>query len=169
MMIIFHRLMWPRSKAFDYFDGAGEHGRHGAGCRLCCRQDRSGAAGGHYAVGGLIIATVPAYNVGKDFHPKAQRFVGYIAQMNGLRYYIAGDTDSNEDVEKVRCDVALLPVGGTYTMTAQEAAELARKLQPQAAVPIHYGAIVGEKADGQRFCQQLPQSHSRRTDGALCQ
>ena len=112
--------------------------------------------GGHYAVGGLIIETVPAYNVGKDFHPKAQRFVGYIVQMNGLRYYIAGDTDSNEDVEKVRCDVALLPVGGTYTMTAQEAAELARKLQPQAAVPIHYGAIVGEKADGQRFCQQLP-------------
>ena len=112
--------------------------------------------GVHYAIGGLAVETVPAYNVGKDFHPQAQRFVGYIVQMNDLRYYIAGDTDINEDVQKVHCDVALLPVGGTYTMTAPEAASLAQTLHPQAAVPTHYGAIVGEKADGQRFCQLLP-------------
>lgn len=111
---------------------------------------------GHYAIGGLAIETVPAYNVGKAFHPKAQQWVGYIVQMNGLRYYIAGDTDNNDDVQKVRCDVALLPVGGTYTMTAQEAAALAQTIHPQAAVPTHYGAIVGEKIDGQRFCQLLP-------------
>lgn len=112
--------------------------------------------GVHYAIGGVAVETVPAYNVGKDFHPQAQHWVGYIVQMNGLRYYIAGDTDGNADVQQVRCDVALLPVGGTYTMTAAEAADLAQTIHPQAAVPTHYGAIVGEKADGERFCQLLP-------------
>lgn len=113
-----------------------------------------------YSVSGLTLETVPAYNVDKRFHPRAQRWVGYILQMNGLRYYIAGDTDGTEENQRVQCDVALLPVGGTYTMDARQAAKLANQLKPQAAVPTHYGAIVGDKEDGQLFCQLLaPEIH----------
>lgn len=113
-----------------------------------------------YSVSGLTLETVPAYNVDKRFHPRAQRWVGYILRMNGLRYYIAGDTDGTEENQRVQCDVALLPVGGTYTMDARQAAKLANQLKPQAAVPTHYGAIVGDKEDGQLFCQLLaPEIH----------
>ena len=75
--------------------------------------------------------------------------------MNGTRYYVAGDTDINADVMQVQCDVALLPVGGTYTMTAEEAAKLAVKIQPEVAIPTHYGDIVGDPKDGERFIEAL--------------
>ncbi|MBR5046709.1 MAG: MBL fold metallo-hydrolase [Eubacterium sp.] len=101
------------------------------------------------------IDVVPAYNVGKAFHPRENRWVGYIVTMNGTRYYVAGDTDSNADVMQVHCDVALLPVGGTYTMTAEEAAKLAVKIQPEVAIPTHYGDIVGDPQDGARFIEAL--------------
>lgn len=112
-------------------------------------------AGQTLAIAGVELEIIPAYNVGKQFHPQANRWVGYVIALDGVRYYVAGDTDATEDNRQVRCDVALLPVGGTYTMDAQQAAALANQLKPQAAVPIHYGAIVGEKEDGQRFCQLL--------------
>ena len=75
-------------------------------------------------VDGIQTQTVPSYNVGKKFHPKSNGWVGYVLTVEGKRYYIAGDTDINPDVKKVQCDVAFVPVGGTYTMTAKEAAEL---------------------------------------------
>ncbi len=101
------------------------------------------------------IEAVPAYNVGKAFHPQKNQWVGYIVTMNGTRYYVAGDTDINADVMQVQCDVALLPVGGTYTMTAEEAAKLAIKIQPEVAIPTHYGDIVGDPKDGERFIEAL--------------
>ena len=112
--------------------------------------------GKRYEIDGLTIDAVSAYNVDKAFHPREQQWLGYIVRQNDLRYYIAGDTDLNVDNQRVRCDVAFLPVGGTYTMNAEEAVQLAKVIQPKVAVPTHYGAIVGEKADGQRFCQLLP-------------
>ena len=113
------------------------------------------ASGDDMEINGVRIQAVPAYNVGKQFHPQANQWVGYLVTMNNVIYYIAGDTDINEDVKKVRCDVALLPVGGTYTMTAEEAAKLAEIIHPKAAIPTHYGSVAGEAKDGQIFADLL--------------
>lgn len=104
---------------------------------------------------GVRIEAVPAYNVDKAFHTREKGYLGYVAQMLGRRYYIAGDTDDNEAVRQVRCHVALLPVGGTYTMTAAQAADLAGAIRPEIAVPTHYGDIVGERGDGETFASLL--------------
>jgi len=106
-------------------------------------------------VEGVKIEAVPAYNVGKLFHPKAKKWLGYVVTLDGVRYYVAGDTDDNEDVRKVQCDVALLPVGGTYTMTAPEAAALANVLMPKLAIPTHYGDIVGDGEASKEFAARL--------------
>ena len=108
-----------------------------------------------YTVENLKFKTVPAYNINKKFHPKENKWVGYIIEINGIKYYIAGDTDINEDNIKVKCDVAFIPVGGTYTMDFREAANLANEIKPKIAVPIHYGEIVGTKQDGVNFIKLL--------------
>lgn len=111
--------------------------------------------GGAYQVKGVAFETVPAYNIGKKFHPQSNRWVGYVVTVAGRRVYVAGDTDDTPEARAVRCDAAFLPAGGTYTMTAAEAAALANAIHPQAAVPTHYGSIVGEKADGDAFAAAL--------------
>lgn len=108
-----------------------------------------------YIISNINVSTVPAYNINKKFHPKDNNWVGYILTIDGLKYYIAGDTDINEDNRKVECDVAFVPVGGTYTMTATEAAELINEIKPKIAVPIHYGSIVGTKQDAIDFKNRL--------------
>lgn len=100
---------------------------------------------------GVKVEAVPSYNLGRQYHTKDRAWLGYVVELMGRRYYIAGDTDDNEDVRKVRCHVALLPVGGTYTMTAAQAAELARAISPTVAIPTHYGDIVGTAEDAREF------------------
>lgn len=109
----------------------------------------------NYMVGGLKFETVPAYNTNKQFHPKENEWVGYIIEIKGIRYYIAGDTDITEENKKVKCDVAFVPVGGTYTMDFKEAANLINEIQPKIAVPIHYGSVVGTKQDAIDFSKLL--------------
>lgn len=104
-----------------------------------------------YKVEGIKFETVSAYNIDKQFHPKENEWVGYIIELQGIRYYIAGDTDINEDNKKVQCDVAFVPVGGTYTMDFKEAANLINEIKPKIAVPIHYGSVVGTKQDAINF------------------
>lgn len=106
---------------------------------------------------GLPVETVPAYNKLKPFHTKGKKWQGYVVTMNEIRYYVSGDTDVNEDMGKVRCDVALLPIGGFYTMDWKQAAQYAAQLKPKAVVPTHYGSIVGEKTDGADFAKALGQ------------
>ena len=108
-----------------------------------------------YIVQGVKIETVPAYNVNKKFHPKENKWVGYIITINDVRYYIAGDTDITEENRKVKCDVAFVPVGGTYTMNSKESAQLVNEIQPKIAVPIHYGSIVGTEQDAVDFVRLL--------------
>ena len=108
-----------------------------------------------YYEGNIEINTVPAYNVNKQFHPKENNWVGYILKIDGIAYYIAGDTDITEENKKIKCDVAFVPVGGTYTMTAKEAAELVNIIKPKVAIPIHYGDIVGTKEDATTFVNNL--------------
>lgn len=99
----------------------------------------------------LAIETIPAYNKLKPFHPKGKKWQGYVVVMDEIRYYVAGDTDVNEDIRKVQCDVALLPIGGHYTMDKKQAADYAVEIKPMAVIPTHYGSIVGNKTDGQDF------------------
>ena len=108
-----------------------------------------------YTVQGIKFETIPAYNVNKTFHPKENEWVGYIIEIKGVRYYIAGDTDITEENKKVKCDVAFVPVGGTYTMDFREAAELINEIKPKVAVPIHYGSVVGTKQDAIDFVKLL--------------
>lgn len=101
----------------------------------------------------IRFETIPAYNTNKSFHPKENGWVGYIIELDGVRYYIAGDTDITEENKNVKCDVAFVPVGGTYTMNFKEAAYLINEIKPKIAVPIHYGGIVGTKQDAIDFTQ----------------
>lgn len=97
------------------------------------------------------LETMPAYNERKSFHPKSAGWVGYILRSNGKRIYIAGDTDATKEAKSVQCDIALIPIGGTYTMDAKEAAGLINTIQPEVAIPTHYGSIVGKPSDGEVF------------------
>lgn len=108
-----------------------------------------------YMVQGIKFETVPAYNTNKTFHPKENGWVGYVIEINEIKYYIAGDTDITEENKKVKCDVAFVPVGGTYTMDFKEAAQLVNQIQPKVAVPIHYGSVVGTKQDAEEFIKLL--------------
>ena len=106
-------------------------------------------------INGLEFETVPAYNMLKPFHPKSAEWVGYILRIDGKRIYIAGDTDATKEAKAVRCDVALVPIGGTYTMDAKKAAELVNTIRPDIAVPVHYGSIVGKPSDGDVFAENV--------------
>lgn len=99
----------------------------------------------------LKAEAVPAYNKLKPFHPKRAGWVGYIIETDLGRVYVAGDTDKTRDNLQVKCDIALVPVGGTYTMDAKEAAELINEIRPKTAIPTHYGSIVGKKEDADAF------------------
>lgn len=109
----------------------------------------------NYMVDGIKFETILAYNTNKQFHPKENGWVGYIIEIKGIRYYIAGDTDITEENKKVKCDVAFVPVGGTYTIDFKEAANLINEIQPKIAVPIHYGSVVGTKQDAIDFSKLL--------------
>ena len=104
---------------------------------------------------GIKFETVLAYNTNKQFHPKENTWVGYIIEINNNRYYIAGDTDITPENKKVRCDVAFVPVGGTYTMDFKEATQLINEIKPKIAVPIHYGSVVGTYQDAEDFLKNI--------------
>ena len=103
----------------------------------------------------ITIESVPAYNVNKDFHPKGKGWLGFIVEIDGVRIYHAGDTDFIPEMKGLKTDIALLPVSGTYVMTAAEAIEAALAIDPQIAIPMHYGAIVGESSDADTFKSAL--------------
>lgn len=100
---------------------------------------------------GVDIETVAAYNLNKSFHPKSNNWVGYIVTVNGVRIYHSGDSDFIPEMNKVKADIVFVPVGGTYTMNASEAAKLVNTIKPAIAVPMHYGTIVGTINDAQDF------------------
>jgi|YelNatPaOPRAMG01_1025707.scaffolds.fasta_scaffold00030_57 L-ascorbate metabolism protein UlaG (beta-lactamase superfamily) len=104
------------------------------------------------AVGELQVIAVPAYNINKRFHPKENGWVGYVIRLpDGMRIYHAGDTDFVPEMRKVQADVALLPIGGTYTMDAKAAAEAADAIKASVTIPMHWGDIVGSQKDVEEF------------------
>ena len=106
-------------------------------------------------ISGLEFETVPAYNTLKPFHSKSAEWVGYVLRIDGKRIYIAGDTDATKEAKAVKCDIAIVPIGGTYTMDARKAAELVNTLRPDIAIPVHYGSIVGKPSDGDVFAENV--------------
>jgi L-ascorbate metabolism protein UlaG (beta-lactamase superfamily) len=101
--------------------------------------------GESHEVAGVRFDTVPAYNTAEerlDMHPRAKGWVGYVLELDGRRYYHAGDTDALPELQTLATDVAMVPIGGTYTMDHREAADLVKAMAPQVAVPMHYGFVV---------------------------
>ncbi len=113
--------------------------------------------GDELRVKGIPISAVPAYNVNKfrspgvPFHPRESGYVGFVVTVEGQRIYHAGDTDCIPEMGSINADIALLPVSGTYVMTADEAVEAAAIIKPQIAIPMHIGRGIGSLADAERF------------------
>lgn len=103
----------------------------------------------------VSFKTVPSYNLNKKFHPRENNWLGYIVTMDNIIYYVPGDTDALKENESILCDVLFVPIGGTYTMNAKEAADFANKLNPKKVIPIHYGDIVGNRYDYEIFSDNL--------------
>jgi len=103
-------------------------------------------------VNGVKITGVPAYNPAKQFHPKANNWLGFVIEIAGKRIYYAGDTDATDEMKALKnIDLALLPVGGKYTMNPDEAADATKQFRPKQAIPYHWGDIVGSQADADNF------------------
>ena len=110
-----------------------------------------------YKVGDLTFEAVPSYNTNKTYHKREYNWVGYNVLIDGSKYFVVGDSDVTEDIKKVKCDVIFVPVGGTYTMTDNEAAFLVNEMKPKYAVPIHYG-VVGSIKNAENFINELDDS-----------
>jgi len=114
-------------------------------------------AGDVLDVKGISIEAVESYNTNKFkepgivFHPREDGKLGFVIDFGGVRVYHSGDTDDIPEMANIKADIALLPVSGTYVMTAEEAAEAVKKIEPKLAIPMHYGTIVGSRVDAQRF------------------
>lgn len=104
-----------------------------------------------YNILGYQVETIPSYNTNKNFHKKEFNYVGYLITINNEKIYIAGDTDITKENQEVKCDIALIPIGGTYTMDYFEASNLINKIKPKIVIPTHYGSIVGSLDDGLKF------------------
>jgi L-ascorbate metabolism protein UlaG (beta-lactamase superfamily) len=105
-----------------------------------------------YDIKGFHFSTIPAYNNHPEklnFHPKSNNWVGYIFELNGKKIYHAGDTDFTQEMKSLKdliLDIAMLPVGGTYTMDVTEAAQAANAICAKITIPMHYRNLLGEKA-----------------------
>lgn len=108
-----------------------------------------------YKVDDLYFKTISSYNTNKNFHPKEKEYVGYNILLDDKYYYIMGDTDRTPEAENVKTDVCFIPIGGVYTMTADEAVNYINDIKPSKAIPIHYGLIVGEKNLGDIFKENI--------------
>ncbi len=105
--------------------------------------------------GNINIKAFPAYNLNKNFHPKENKWLGYIIEYNGVSIYIAGDTDFIPEMRELKVNIVILPVGGTYTMNAKESANFTNTIKPDVAIPIHWGDIVGSKKDVDEFIKNV--------------
>ena len=108
----------------------------------------------NYTIDDLKVETIPSYNTNKTFHKKSYNWVGYNVEIDNVKYYVVGDSDITDELKKVKCDVIFIPVGGTYTMTDSEAAEVVNEIKPKYAVPIHYGEV-GSKTNAESFVSKL--------------
>ena len=116
-------------------------------------------------VKGIKIKAIRAYNTDKinpetkkPFHPKEDNKIGFLIELNGTTIYHTGDTDLIPDMADLKPDIALVPVSGTYVMTASEAAKAVERIKPKIVIPMHFGTIVGSEKDAQDFKQLIKSS-----------
>ncbi|HPK03160.1 MAG TPA: MBL fold metallo-hydrolase [Candidatus Sumerlaeota bacterium] len=110
-----------------------------------------------HTLAGVAVRTLPAYNINKEFHPRANDWLGFIITLGGETIYYVGDSDLiPEMADAGRVDTALIPVGGTYTMTAAEGAQAAERIGARRVIPYHWGDIVGTRADAEAFVRACP-------------
>ncbi|MBL7218778.1 MAG: MBL fold metallo-hydrolase [Phycisphaerae bacterium] len=115
------------------------------------------APGDELRIDDTSIQAVYAYNISKDFHPRASGWIGAVIGLDGKKIYYAGDTDLTPEMAHLTSiDLALLPVGGTYTLDAAEAARACDAIAPTAALPYHWGDIVGSADDARIFADSTP-------------
>lgn len=125
--------------------------------KLHAKELKIAKPGDKLTLGSVTVEAVPAYNTnkfrepGKLFHPKEDGKLGFIVTVKGVRIYHAADTDQIPEMKGMTPDIALLPVSGTYVMTAKEAAEAADSIKPKVAIPMHYASIVGSAKDAEEF------------------
>lgn len=100
---------------------------------------------------GISVCAIPSYNTNKPMHPKENEWLGYVIDVLGQKIYVAGDCDAMPEVHKIFCDIAMVPIGGTYTMNAQEAADFINQIKPKIVIPTHYGTLVGKPEDADVF------------------
>jgi L-ascorbate metabolism protein UlaG (beta-lactamase superfamily) len=113
------------------------------------------SAGQSLRIGNIGITALPAYNLSKPFHARQKGWVGYVVEVDGLRVYHAGDTDLIPEMKGLKPDIALLPVGGLFTMNAAGAAEAAGALGAVLAIPMHFNGLFGGRDAGERFARLL--------------
>jgi len=135
----------------------------GHGCRLPCRVIE---IGGTEKIGGVIVEAVHAYNIGKPFHPR-DAGAGYIVRFKSASVYHAGDTDNIPEMKGYKCDIALLPIGGTYTMGAKEAADAAAAILPKITIPIHYNYLADTHADPEHFKSLVEEKTQGRVEARI--
>ena len=125
--------------------------------KLSVKEIKIAKPGDKLAFGSVAVEIVPAYNTnkfrepGKAFHPKEDGKLGFVVTVKGVRIYHAADTDHIPEMKGIAPDIALLPVSGTYVMTAKEAAEATASIKPKIAIPMHYASIVGSVKDAEEF------------------
>ena len=137
------KVSGPDTKIIAPADVIGEHG-----------EGQVIKPGQKIEIGGISVSGVPAYNPNKQFHQKRNNWVGFVIEVGSKRIYYAGDTDLTNEMKALKdIDVALLPVGGTYTMNAEDAAEATGHIKPKQAIPYHWGDIVGSRNDAEKFAE----------------
>ena len=111
--------------------------------------------GARTELAGIPVSAVAAYNKRKPNHLKAMKWLGYILTIGETAVYVSGDTDLTDECRGVSCDIALLPVGGFYTMDPVQAAALANVITPHTVIPVHYGKLLGGADAAERFRSAL--------------
>jgi L-ascorbate metabolism protein UlaG (beta-lactamase superfamily) len=145
----------------DHLDHAAIEGLRGPQTELvlprsCARPGwKSIQAGETLRIGAVTVTAVPAYNVAKRFHPRSEAWIGYLVEVDGLRVYHAGDTDVIPEMDGLRPDIALLPVGGLFAMNGEAAEQAAAALDAAVCIPMHFGMLLGGRKAGERFVRRL--------------
>lgn len=126
--------------------------------RVACRELIGILPGQEKIVNNVKVKAVPAYNIdkinpdtSKPFHPKEDNKIGFIVNIENVSIYHTGDSDLIPEMTDLKPDILLVPVSGTYVMTAKEAVKATEKIKPKIAIPMHYGTIVGNEADAKEF------------------
>lgn len=135
----------------------------GHGCRLPVRVIE---IGGREVAGGAVIEAVDAYNIGKPHHPKGAG-AGYLIQFKTARVYVAGDTDFIPEMKGYKCDIALLPIGGTYTMDVKEAVDAVEAISPKVVIPIHYNYLGETKTSPEEFRRLVMERTGGKVDARI--